>query len=505
MLTIGPYVRLLKNRRNCVSYLLQWVLASLALCILVASLNRPVSKNAEKGLDPFVKNYQNAINSHKSKTPGMPDTKIEAEYDPCWGRYIYIRDLPSKFNTDLLHNCQSLTRGADDNMCPYIDNMGLGPKVRDDVVDGVLSNGSWFRTNQFMLEVIFHNRLKMYECLTNDSSMSSAVFIPYYAGLDISQVLWNPNISVRDEAGYDLVRWVSSRPEWRRMWGRDHFFVAGRIAWDFRRQTDESSDWGSKMMFLPESRNMTMLSVESSVWKNDLAVPYPTYFHPSDVYDARQWQDRIRNQERPYLFAFAGAPRPELRFTIRGEIIQQCLDSGGKCKLLNCSSLTNNCDNPVNVMKVFQRSVFCLQPRGDSYTRRSTFDSIIAGCIPVFFHSGTAYAQYLWYLPRNYNKYSVYIPFQDAKKGDKIMIQERLLKIPSQRVVEMREEVIKMIPRIVYANRLDGRGDFEDAFDIAMKGVLERVERVRRVIREGGDPSVGFSEQNHFKFDFPLP
>lgn len=220
----------------------------------------------------------------------MPAGENEAEYDPCSGRYIYIHDLPTRFNTDLLHNCRSLTRGTDGNMCPYMENLGLGPKVGD--TGGVLSNGSWFRTNQFMLEVIFHNRLKMYNCLTNDSSAASAIFIPYYAGLDISQFLWSPNISVRDETGYDLVRWVSAQPEWRRMWGRDHFFVAGRIAWDFRRQTDESSDWGSKMMFLPESSNMTMLSVESSVWSNDLAVPYPTYFHPSDLSGVVEWQDR---------------------------------------------------------------------------------------------------------------------------------------------------------------------------------------------------------------------
>lgn len=156
-------------------------------------------------------------------------------------------------------------------------------------------------------------------------------------------------------------------------------------------------------------------------------------------------------------------------------------------------------------MKVFQKSVFCLQPRGDSYTRRSTFDSIIAGCIPVFFHSGTAYAQYLWYLPRNHTKYSVYIPLGNAKEWEKFWIKERLLQIPSGKVLEMREGVIKMIPSIIYANRRDGRRDFKDAFDVAVKGVLERVEGVRRVIREGGDPSVGFSEQNHFKFDFPLP
>lgn len=418
--------------------------------------------------------------------------------DPCSGRFIYVHDLPSRFNDDLLRKCESLTRGTTVNMCPYIENLGMGPAVADS--RGVLLNNSWFRTNQFQLEVIFHNKMKQYKCLTNDSSLASAIYVPYYAGLDISQYLWSSNISVRDATAFDLVGWLSRRPEWRRMSGRDHFLVAGRIAWDFRRQADDPSYWGSKLMFLPQSQNMTMLSVESSVWNNDFAIPYPTYFHPSKGAEVAQWQDRMRKLERKYLFAFAGAPRPELEFTIRGEIINQCLASNGKCKLLNCSSSTNNCDDPVNVMKVFRSSVFCLQPRGDSYTRRSTFDSILAGCIPVFFHSGTAYVQYVWHLPRDHTKYSVFIQLDEAKK---VSIEPILQSIPENEVLAMREEVIRLIPSMVYADPRSKERNFDDAFDVAIKGVLERIGKVRKVIVSGGDPSIGFAEQNHQKFNFP--
>ena len=383
-------------------------------------------------------------------------------------------------------------------MCPYMENLGIGPAVENS--GGVLLDGSWFETNQFLLEVIFHNKMKRYECLTNDSSLASAVYVPYYAGLDISQFLWSSNISVRDATAFDIVGWLSARPEWKRMAGRDHFLVAGRIAWDFRRQFDDPSFWGSKLMFLPQSQNVTMLSVESSVWKNDFAIPYPTHFHTSKDTEVLQWQDKMRKQERKYLFAFAGAPRPELEFSIRGELINQCLASNGKCKLLNCSSGANNCDDAVNVIKVFQSSIFCLQPRGDSYTRRSTFDSILAGCIPVFFHTGTAYVQYIWHLPRNCTKYSVYIQLDEAKK---VSVESVLNAIPENDVLSMREEVIRLIRRIVYANPRTKEQKFEDAFDIAVKGVLERIGKVKSVILSGGDPSIGFAEQNHLKFHLP--
>uniref|UniRef100_A0A0E0ED15 Uncharacterized protein n=1 Tax=Oryza meridionalis TaxID=40149 RepID=A0A0E0ED15_9ORYZ len=37
----------------------------------------------------------------------------------------------------------------------------------------------------------------------------------------------------------------------------------------------------------------------------------------------------------------------------------------------------------------------------DSYTRKSTFDSMLAGCISVFLHPASAYNQYTWHLPRD--------------------------------------------------------------------------------------------------------
>lgn len=420
----------------------------------------------------------------------------------CSGRYIYIHDLPSRFNYDLLKNCKSLTRGTDSSMCPYLVNMGFGPEIDDS--EGVLSsNKSWFSTNQFMLEVIFHNKMMKYKCLTKDPSSASAIYVPFYAGLDASLHLWDLNISVRDSSGKDLLDWVSRQSEWKKMWGRDHFLVAGRISWDFRRQTDNTSDWGSKFRFLPESMNMTMLSVESSSWRNDFAIPYPTNFHPSKHAEVLQWQSRMKNQSRPYLFTFAGAPRPELENSIRGRIINQCQASRG-CKFIDCSAnYGKNCDNPVSVTKIFQSSVYCLQPPGDSYTRRSIFDSILAGCIPVFFHPGTAYSQYLWYLPKNHTNYSVFIPVKEVKDLREVSIEKILLGISKNEEMGMKEEVIRLIPKIVYANSMPELDSFEDAFDIAVKGVLERVENVRRVIREGGDPSIGFADGDDYKYTFP--
>ena len=282
--------------------------------------------------------------------------------------------------------------------------------------------------------------------------------------------------------------------------GRDHFLVAGRMTWDFRRGVDNDGAWGNKLMLLPEFKNASILTIESSPWnKNDFAIPYPTIFHPSDDDSITTWQNRMRRQRRRILFTFAGAPRPRHdESNIRGEIIDQC-NAARRCRFLECRNEDNKCKKPLHVMKTFQSSVFCLQPPGDSYTRRSTFDSILAGCIPVFFTPGSAYVQYIWHLPRDFTKYSVLISGFDVKYK-RVSIEEFLNRIPKRKIIEMREEVLRLIPKVTYAHPRSDLSGTEDAFDLAIKGVITRVETLRREIREGKDSSLELDEENSWKY-----
>jgi hypothetical protein len=414
--------------------------------------------------------------------------------DPCGGRYIYVHELPPRFNEDMLRDCEKLSVWT--NMCRFMSNDGLGPPLSDE--EGVFSSTGWYGTNQFSVDVIFGNRMKQYECLTKDSSIAAAVFVPFYAGFDIARYLWGHNISTRDAASLDLVDWLMKKPEWNVMGGRDHFLVAGRITWDFRRLTEEESDWGSKLLFLPAAKNMSMLVVESSPWNsNDFGIPYPTYFHPAKDADVFLWQDRMRSLERPWLFSFAGAPRPGDPMSIRGQLIDQCRSSS-VCKLLECDLGESKCHSPSTIMKMFQSSLFCLQPQGDSYTRRSAFDSMLAGCIPVFFHPGSAYVQYTWHLPKNYTRYSVFIPEDDIRTRN-ASIEERLKSIHPDVVKNMREEVINLIPRVIYADPRSKLETLKDAFDVSIEAIINKVTKLRRDIIAGREDK-DFIEENSWKY-----
>ncbi|ONM06067.1 putative xyloglucan galactosyltransferase GT15 [Zea mays] len=400
--------------------------------------------------------------------------------DRCHGRYVYMYDLPPRFNDDLVRNCRNLQIWMD--MCPYVVNCGMGPAMGDE--GGAFSGRGWFATDQFSLDIIFHGRMKRYDCLTDDPSRAAAVYVPFYASLDGGRYQWN-STSIRDALGLDLVDWLARRPEWRAMGGRDHFLVAGRTAVDFGRNSDLDHEWGTKLLNFPAVENMTALVLETNQWKpkkrRNLAVPYPTYFHPESAADVVAWQEKVRNTERNWLFSFAGGPRPGNTETVRADIIQQCAAST-RCRLFHCGAGPDagaNCSSPGGVMRVFESSVFCLQPRGDTLTRRSTFDTMLAGCIPVFFHPGSAYRQYTAHLPKDPNSYSVLIMHTDVT-GRNVSIEDTLSNISPAAVKAMREEVIRLIPRLVYADPRSRRVDFTDAFDLATEAVINRVAKRRR-------------------------
>jgi hypothetical protein len=410
------------------------------------------------------------------------DVSRGSNNDPCRGRYVYMHELPPRFNADMLAGCAT-TEGRWRGMCEQVSNAGLGERlpVPAEEVDG--GSSSWYATQQFALDAIFHGRMRRYECLTGDPSRAAAVFVPFYAGFDFARHHYGYDNATRDAASRDLARWLVRRPEWRRASGRDHFLVAGRTAWDFQRDAINSSMWGNNLLLLDAVRNMTVIVVESSPpghgAGNDVAVPYPTYFHPRTDAHVLDWQRRIRSSQRPWLMSFVGAPRPDDPWSIRSDIIAQCGASPSACRQLGCAFGEKQCHSPGNIMRLFQSSVFCLQPRGDSYTRRSAFDAMVAGCVPVFFHPGSAYLQYRWHLPRDHARYSVFIP-EDGVRSGNVSIEETLRRIPPAKVREMQEEVVRLVPRVVYADPRYTLETMKDAFDVAVEGVLQTVAEKRR-------------------------
>lgn len=371
----------------------------------------------------------------------------------------------------------------------YIVQSGESERLHMDM-DMDMDMHSWHRTDSYMLEIIFHYRLLHYPCLTSDPDLADAFFLPYYAGLDALKYLYTEEKKKpKMRHGLKLVRWlhqdVIAKEKWGKYGGQDHFLVMGRTPWDFGDLG--SSTWGTGILHIPQYDNMTLLLIEKQAWRpNQHAIPYPTSFHPQSTMSLRAWMRRVWIRKRTTLFTFAGSVRPAfMKGGIRDILLDQCRSSK-KCKLLDCNYVKCS-HNPQPIMNAFLDSQFCLQPRGDTPTRRSVFDSLIAGCIPVIFHNDTAYTQYKWHLPQDAHTWSVYISEDEIRKG--ALVEDILMVYKQNQIALLRKALLAMIPKVIYADYGTGNESLgmqqgeADAFDVSVREVLKLVSEMKAKVQ----------------------
>ncbi|WOL10009.1 hypothetical protein Cni_G18763 [Canna indica] len=418
-----------------------------------------------------------------------PPTNADSAGDSCPSGRIYVYNLPPVFNADLLAACNALNPW--NSRCAALSNDGFGPHATD--LAGVVPSSllsSWYSTDQFAAEIIFHRRMLAHRCRTENASAAAAFYVPFYGGLAVAKHLWSSSSTSadRDRNCALLLHWIKDQPPWKRSNGWDHFITLGRITWDFRRSRD--GDWGGSFLYMPGMENVTRLLIERNPWdEKDVGIPYPTGFHPRTTAEVREWQQFLLKRTRKTLFGFAGAARAAFKDDFRALLLGECRRAGkGRCRNVDCGG--SRCGNrSAETMNLFLDSVFCLQPRGDSFTRRSMFDCMIAGAVPVLFWRRSAYVQYGLYLTAGDEgkdgEWSVFIDRRDVRSGA-VSVRQVLEGIGAERVRRMRERVVEMIPRLIYAASEEGLGEgMDDAFDVAVEGVLQRFREQQR--RRGKD------------------
>ncbi|KAH7847367.1 hypothetical protein Vadar_025281 [Vaccinium darrowii] len=394
----------------------------------------------------------------------------------CPSGSVYVYDLPPMFNRDLLSDCDKLDPWT--SKCDAVTNNGYGPGAATEfsrVVPDKLAP-AWYWTDHYMGEIIYHNRMLDYKCRTMEPGSATAFYIPFYVGLAVGKYLWQ-NHTARDSdlLCERMLKWVQDQKWWKRSNGSDHFVMMGRL-------TDSDTEWGSRFIHMDGMENIVRLTVERSLWdQKEIAVPYPTVFHPRSVSDVTEWQRFVRTRTRSSLFTFVGATRGTVRNDFRGVLLSQCRNESGSCRFVDCAE-TRCVDGTTSILEAFLGSVFCLQPRGDGYTRRSVFDCMLAGSIPVFFWKQTAYKQHEkeWFLPGEPESYSVFIDRNEVRNG--VSVRRVLERYNIEEVWRMRERVVENIPKLLYGIPSDGSRStgFRDAFDIAVDGVLRKFKNRAR-------------------------
>jgi hypothetical protein len=210
----------------------------------------------------------------------------------------------------------------------------------------------------------------------------------------------------------------------------------------------------------------------------------------------------VRKAHREWLVSYLGSARRRFRdpsvLALRKELKRQCETAaapGRRCRFVECTlqhaARQLPCETrPEAAVLEFTGAVFCLQPPGDTPTRRSVFDSLLAGCIPVFFTNLTAHMQYapFGFLPPDPDLYSVTLaPSFLASNGSAANFFDELLRVPDSHVRQMQRTIVDdILPRIVYRDPSSADAGFDDALDTGLRylfGMLDREDAARHAIR----------------------
>ncbi|CAH1793057.1 unnamed protein product, partial [Owenia fusiformis] len=355
---------------------------------------------------------------------------------------VYVYELDPGFNLDAI-DClnkrpKNYTHGAG---CHYDENRGYGR------ADGEFGRGvKIFKQCQHGIEVIFHNKLLKSPYMTENPDDADLFFVPYYASLIC---FCQENVKHSDTAIWEVLK--ASKPYIQK---KPHFFAIGVP----QRDLFSNPKWTPHCHFL---RNRTQLDfvkyahIESNpLLKDGIDIPRESYIHfiSPDVAFPRIKKD--------ILVFMAGKP---LGKSLRKILIRQITDKTGNnsWKIGTYFDLTpgkKSCWDSASLklskikclLKSAQRSIFCLQPPGDTPTRKSFYDMMLTGCIPVIFTYHPTYFYPFQNLikynyPFNYDNFTVYIKEERiTKQGENII--DILSKIPRDKIMSMQEH-LKMIAK----------------------------------------------------------
>ncbi len=215
-------------------------------------------------------------------------------------------------------------------------------------------------------------------------------------------------------------------------------------------------------------------------------MPYLSDYHYKDDVDAVFFNSHGTRYARDKFVVgyFNGRlRRPSPRNYVRSVWSHELSSTTGKSKCFVKTSLrteamevvySNSSTNNIRSMD-YQKSVFCLNPPGDSWIRKGTYDSLVYGCIPVFSHA------------ESFNK-----PYY-CKEGevdhigvlvdDKKPLLPQLLQIPPEKVRQMQLNIARLGRSLQFSEltfvrqKYDLRGLLElDAFEVAMSTMFKLAE-----------------------------
>ncbi|KAK3098688.1 hypothetical protein FSP39_022044 [Pinctada imbricata] len=359
---------------------------------------------------------------------------------------IFIYDLPPKFNMDLIQCLQPAdTTGG----CYSLQNCGMGQNLFN-ITDKMYV----MDTHMFSLEVVLHHKLLFSTYRTMDPLKADVFYIPAYGGLRC--LCRQPDRSV-DSFVDELLSFLNKQPYFHM--GKPHFSSAGKI--------QREMQWVG-CQYLPRliRKNITFFSIEKETQTSSahsflrvsdfvISAPYPSYIHYVNGRESSKRRDIPDLSNRDVIILLAAGRRrsnPD-RARIMDQFSVQTTQEYSKYKDTRSSNprfdmifyYTDECRKGPRLGTVpwMMHSVFCLQPPGDSPTRKSFFDALLSGCIPVLFPYDNHKSAWPFtdFLP--YNEFTVTIRLSKfLANSEKVL--DTLKEIPTSEIQRLHNNVLKV-------------------------------------------------------------
>ena len=183
-------------------------------------------------------------------------------------------------------------------------------------------------------------------------------------------------------------------------------------------------------------------------------------------------------QHKPIL------PKPTM--WLRERLLKQCHAAGPE----RCRLRPPNAKQPEATAQLYWEATFCLQPGGDSISRKGIVDALLLGCIPVLFHTGQL-AQWPWHWGAWVRSASVLLK-QSAVRANKLDAIDYLARLPAATVSSLQAAIRRHAHRMHYAAvdtshlpaALRSRAT-PDAFEVLLEGAwrLARDQRLQTLGR----------------------
>ena len=420
---------------------------------------------------------------------------------------IYIYDLPSEFNEDIVTGIQTNKL----SLCYDLSHHGIGKETinvadlqASDVQNVSTTYGvSVRKTHMYALEIILHHKLLRSPYRTLNPWEADLFYIPFYSGL-LSMYNKDNMMGNRGEISDRLFRYLHTMPFLKA--GRSHFTTSSR-PWQYSDRYFRDH---------PAAVNVTYICIEKrrSNKRPVIVAPYPSFIHLTNTtndetlmeFDAgltnlMESNFRLKvpslQDRNVFLLLACGMKGNTLRkhimtqFPVKTMANYEEYFKGIPRKLSQMWLYTDECSTYHQALRYQDqeekvssflytiiswttKSVFCVQPPGDSPTRKSFYDSILSGCIPVLFklNHTTEYPFEEWI---NY-KDITYIIDEKLVLQQNQTVLEIVRRIPRDTVARLHDNILRLAKWLQYSASYGAPRD-DDAFTL----ILEQVRKLNRL------------------------